>query len=321
MGGMWYRSALHLLGRRTREGATTSPVRRFRPPLLFVWGDLTAGLGHSRPFVFALAALLIAIITVFDLRTTREVQVGFFHLAPITYVAWFAGRRAGFACAVICAAGGLLTDFLHAGEVGVLLWNGGIRLVVFLLVVSYQVSLRDAFDRERHLARRDPLTGVANLRMFREELERELVRCRRYPHPFTVAMVDLDDFKRVNDTQGHETGNAVLRFAAELMRNHIRATDTCARIGGDEFALLLRETSHPAALTALGKIRDSLRTTSAREGLHVTASIGAVTFDQPPNAVDDVVSLADDLMYQVKGRAGKDSVAAICAEHVSRIAK
>jgi diguanylate cyclase (GGDEF)-like protein len=121
-----------------------------------------------------------------------------------------------------------------------------------VLIIS---QLRSLYAQERNLSRTDTLTGIPNRRAFLESLEIEKNRARRYDHPLTLDYVDLDHFKQLNDTLGHNTGDELLRVVANAMKLDVRQVDVLARLGGDEFAVLLPETGRVAASAAFGKLR------------------------------------------------------------------
>ncbi len=150
------------------------------------------------------------------------------------------------------------------------------------------------------MARRDSLTGIANRQAFIDQVEKERERSRRYAHPLTIVYLDCDDFKTVNDTFGHRTGDAALRTVAETMVNTMRGTDTAARLGGDEFGILLPETGEQAAAEAVGKLRGVLLAAMEKNGWRITFSIGVAAFSSPADSADEMLSKADALMYGVK---------------------
>jgi len=117
-----------------------------------------------------------------------------------------------------------------------------IRVVIFLMLVFVLSELRLALQRESELARRDVLTKLANRRAFFETAKIEIGRAKRYGYPLTAVMIDLDNFKLVNDQQGHEVGDLLLLNVAKILNNNIRSSDFAGRLGGDEFAILLPET-------------------------------------------------------------------------------
>ena len=157
------------------------------------------------------------------------------------------------------------------------------------------------------MARTDYLTGAFNGRSFGETAAAEIARARRHSHPFSVAYIDVDDFKQINDRQGHSAGDRLLKTVADGLRRNVRGVDTVARIGGDEFAVLMPETDARAAQVAMRRTRRRLLEEARRAGWPVTISVGVVTFDHAPDSVDDLLRAADDVMYSAK-RGGKNAL-------------
>ncbi len=174
----------------------------------------------------------------------------------LSAVAWFEAFR---------LSGGTVSSFT------VLFWNASTRLGFFIVVTVLLALLRRALDQARALSRMDGLTGVTNSRAFRDLATTEIVRARRYGRPFTVAYIDLDHFKTVNDRFGHSSGDTLLRTVAGIMRDAVRASDIVARMGGDEFALLFPETDSDAARAGIEK----LRTLQWRNGRGQSPSVSA----------------------------------------------
>jgi diguanylate cyclase (GGDEF)-like protein/PAS domain S-box-containing protein len=182
--------------------------------------------------------------------------------------------------------------------------------------VTEQVELESALRKsqeaalaaERRLARVDPLTGLANRRAFYEGAELERKRALRHSRPLSVAYVDLDNFKQINDRMGHEVGDQLLIQIGSILQNTLRAEDLAARMGGDEFAILLPENDYESARTAVYKTHRMLTDMAKDKKWPVTFSIGMVTFSVPPESVEEIVRVADDLMYSVKHN-GKNSIA------------
>lgn len=172
-----------------------------------------------------------------------------------------------------------------------------------------QKELEISLANERELSRSDPLTGLPNRRAFLEAVEREIQRSGRYDHYFGIAYLDLDGFKKVNDSLGHAAGDAVLVTVAKVLRANLRSTDTVARLGGDEFAVLLPETDPAAAKKVVMKLQDLLRVAMKERGWNVDCSIGLASFFDAPQSVDYVIRSADELMYSVKTH-GKGAIAA-----------
>jgi diguanylate cyclase (GGDEF)-like protein len=170
-----------------------------------------------------------------------------------------------------------------------------------------QRQLQDALEKEKELARLDSLTGLSNRRAFYEVLEMEQKRARRYELPLTVAYLDVDDFKKINDSSGHALGDSVLVLVAQTIKNNIRSSDTVARLGGDEFAVLLPETEAAAAETVLRKLQAMLQSKTQEQGWSISFSIGVASFLFPPESLDDIIRTADEVMYAVK-TSGKNNL-------------
>ncbi len=167
---------------------------------------------------------------------------------------------------------------------------------------------RRYLDRLAHLADHDVLTGLANRRRFEGELERHLDRCRRHGPAGALLLLDLDNFKQVNDTRGHNAGDQLLVTIAGLLRRSIRTTDVVARVGGDEFAIMLTDGDEADARRVAELVVDRIGThASTLDGVarRVTASVGAVTFRAASEHAADVLALADMTMYDAK-EAGRN---------------
>jgi diguanylate cyclase (GGDEF)-like protein/PAS domain S-box-containing protein len=176
-----------------------------------------------------------------------------------------------------------------------------------------QGQLREALAKEQELARVDPLTHVSNRRAFYEQAEVEIARARRYSRPLCIAYMDIDDFKLVNDKLGHSTGDAVLVTLASALRAKLRISDVVARMGGDEFAVLLPETDAASAELVLKKVQKSLLETVAQNRWNITFSIGAASFPTPPASLEAMIRVADEAMYAVKAH-GKNDVSIVVGE-------
>jgi diguanylate cyclase (GGDEF)-like protein len=157
----------------------------------------------------------------------------------------------------------------------------------------------------------DPLTELFNRRYFRQRLEEEYQRARRYAVPLSLLLIDVDDFKRVNDHYGHPAGDTVLRAIADVLRRSVRAFDVCCRYGGEEFVLVLPGSDSSDALSTAQRVRQAiegqphpLRAGSAP--LRVTVSIGSVTLDTG-DTVDRLIDEADRALYEAKQR-GKNQI-------------
>jgi diguanylate cyclase (GGDEF)-like protein len=257
----------------------------------------------------ALVLVQVALVGLLDFLTGWELAFSLFYLAPILIATWYGTKRTGIAVALLCAvtwAGAyLLSNPLYLSQIAPY-WNAGVRLAMFLLVVWILSALKEALKHEHELARTDILTGAANNRAFYERLEDEIARARRYRRTFTVAYIDVDDFKLVNDRFGHSVGDELLRTVAETLRRQVRATDIVARLGGDEFAILFVEAGYKMAERALTRVEMSLTEVIHTNGWPISFSIGAVTCSGHVEGVDSVIQRADELMYAVKHSTKND---------------
>ena len=186
------------------------------------------------------------------------------------------------------------------------------RAKVHLRLKAQEEELRLAMAKLSDLARTDPLTSLGNRRAFDEAITREVDRARRYGSRLSLVSIDLDHFKSVNDTHGHATGDAVLAGVASFLRMGIRTTDLAARVGGEELALLLPETSLRDARDVANRLRATIAEhafmSATGAPLRVTASFGVASADQLDRVtVEALVAAADEAVYAAK-HSGRDRV-------------
>jgi diguanylate cyclase (GGDEF)-like protein len=272
-------------------------------------GALLARLERRGPLFWSAAGVFgIAGIGVADVATGPEFSFGLFYLFPIVLATRFAGRNAGLAMSVLAACMWFIADDIGGraySHPGIRFWNAAVRFGFFTAVTLLLPALK-ALEHEREVSRTDQLTGAANRRHFFEALQAELYRSVRYGHPLTIAYIDLDAFKAMNDEFGHRTGDRILRAVVESTKSHLRKSDLMARLGGDEFVLLLPEIDCDAARLIVPKIHSALLTEMQRNKWPVTFSIGVYTSEGGSITADEMLRQADDLMYSVKrhGRGG-----------------
>ena len=256
-----------------------------------------------RTLIVLIGILGLLFIGGVDYRTPPDISFFIFYLFPVCFVAWFGGVGAGTAIALPSAAIWIWQDIwpeIHYSHPLVPYWNIVAKASVFFLILYLIAKLKSAYEKEKRDARQDPLTGLSNRRAFFEDAQREYLRAKRYGTPLSLAYVDIDNFKQVNDGLGHDGGDALLRRAAALMREHTRDVDIVARLGGDEFAILIPEVPEEGAREAMAKLHRVLTETLRNEGVSVTFSIGLATFLRLPPSVDAMIKESDSLMYAVK---------------------
>ncbi len=177
-------------------------------------------------------------------------------------------------------------------------------MAVMTLALGAEVSERKrAEDQVRRMAVSDPLTGLANYRRLLEVLDAEIKRYGRTERPFAVLLLDLDGLKRVNDTHGHLTGSRALCRLANVLRMHCRETDLAARYGGDEFALVMPETSVEEAWVVAHRIRE--RVLSDGEKPRLSVSVGAAVYPHDGITVSQLLAWADRMLYMQKRHYSK----------------
>jgi diguanylate cyclase (GGDEF)-like protein len=272
---------------------------------------VTAWLDRQSPVVaVAAAAVILTVIWEIDYAAPPEITFGLFYLIPLFITAWFAGRGTAVAMSVISSLAWLTADEFPRGIPlfsWYMLWNFLIKLTAFIVASLAIYRLRKDYDFQKRLAFHDTLTGAANRRAFLEALRRETARARRLNHPLTLAYVDVDNFKQVNDSMGHDAGDAVLLFVADLLVKNLRAMDLVARIGGDEFAVLLPELNPEGARVVMEKIHKLLAEGAQEKKWPVSLSIGVKTYLKPSFSEAQMLHQADELMYGVK-KSGKNAV-------------
>jgi diguanylate cyclase (GGDEF)-like protein len=175
------------------------------------------------------------------------------------------------------------------------------------MVEKKTAELITANDRLRTLSVTDDLTGAYNRRYFFERLEQEINKAARHGYPISVMLIDIDNFKSINDYNGHLIGDAVLKEFAYLLKRNLRRGDTVARYGGEEFAAILSHTTISGALKAGEIIREKVESTNFSDGINITVSVGVAEVDMPIKNTDEGIAKADMALYVAK-KAGKNKV-------------
>ena len=179
-------------------------------------------------------------------------------------------------------------------------------LLLALVLAGQFALLRQQYEKKHEYATRDPLTGLQNRRAFLEGGNIEVARSKRYRHSLAVIFLDLDNFKMLNDTRGHDAGDAALRDIAKALLNTLRANDLVARLGGDEFSILLPEVEHEDCVIASRKISRAIKQ-ALQAYPPVTSSIGVTWFEDAACGFTSMMKCADEVMYEVK-TGGKDNI-------------
>jgi len=270
--------------------------------------EVAPAVALPRALLTAGAALVAA--TAIDAFTGFYVRAYPLYFVPVAYASVRLGRSGGLAFAVLGAAAWVVSNIGSEGapKLPVWLWvlNSVTQAIAFAFVAVLIAELQRRLTSERLLSRQDLLTGLSNGRAFREEAERALAVTRRTGRPCTVACLDLDGFKSVNDTLGHGAGDDLLRDVGKALRGCVREIDLVARLGGDEFAIVIPDGDVKGSVAMLERVRAAVSREVPGAG-RVTTSIGALSVDANAGSLDEVLRSADALMYRAKAE-GKDRV-------------
>jgi diguanylate cyclase (GGDEF)-like protein len=263
-------------------------------------------------------------------RRAVELLVLFTLLGIVTggWIIWDLGRSVARMAAMLASDANMTALARRSDEVGTLMTSFQ-RMLQTIEQQAAEINgfarrLDDAYReleatnaRLKETSFKDEVTGLYNRRFFSLRLEEELSRHRRFGHPVSVVLFDLDGFKAVNDDLGHRAGDETLRDVAQLLMKHSRGINVVARYGGDEFTVLLVETSKAGARLYADRIREVLARTVFPHGKPITASFGVASLPEDDAATsEDLFRAADEALYAAK-RAGKNAVAAASTARVT----
>lgn len=264
-----------------------------------------------KPFqIFLLCTLIIGILGAIDYITGYEISFSIFYLIPIAVASWYSRRHFAIIICIISAAVWMFVDVLAGHQYyGMLipLWNALVRFGFFIITLSLLGALKNHMRQEENLSRTDSLTGINNSRAFKEWLNHYLSISSRFGHSVTLGYIDLDNFKRLNDTMGHSAGDQVLHAVAAILSSTVRSDDIVGRIGGDEFAVLLPNTDRRGATILFDKLLQRLLSEMNQHSWPIGFSVGVAVFKRLPKHADEALGIADRIMYQVK-KNSKNSV-------------
>lgn len=252
--------------------------------------------------------LLYTAVVIVDYLTTYQLRFSPFYLLIVMLVTWCCGLKWGlfFVFASSVAQFILGSASPSFGSIYFYVDNFN-RLVSYLLLMGLTAQLKKRHVREQYWARVDYLTGLLNPRGFYKALSVEIARHRRERLPMSVAYLDCDNFKEINDRLGHKEGDRLLKHVAHTISSHVRKTDVLGRLGGDEFGIVLLDTDGSRALNVVDKLRRELDAAMAKHHWPVTFSVGLGIFASAPQSEDAMISFVDTLMYRVKA-SGKNNI-------------
>ena len=261
---------------------------------------LTPG-GISSRLVLVTSILAMAMVVYFEQAIPPEIRLHILYLFPLAAIALHCDRigtvLAGLALSISFQSWIIFNQDLPNSP---LLPDGLITIASSVLTITLARISRANYLATMSLAATDWLTGLFNRRSFESAAENEITRQRRYGGVFSLAVIDLDGFKKLNDSRGHRDGDAALMLLADLLRKHTRQTDLIARLGGDEFVILMPNTQTEACLSLCRQLAIIVASRMACAGFGITASIGCTSFEEAPESTPAALQKADAAMYAAK---------------------
>lgn len=254
--------------------------------------------------------LFVILLGMTDFISGYEMSFSIFYLIPISMITFFIDYRFGILISIVSAVTWFIADVYSGHEYSNMLvpvWNTIMRLGYFLLHTFLLANIKRLYLRTKKEALTDQLTGASNTRLYYKLFEVEYQKAKRKAHPLTIVFFDLDNFKFVNDSLGHKTGDQVLKNIAATVQECIRTTDIFARLGGDEFSIIIPELPFDDVKRILSRIVSTIKPMMERNNWPITLSIGAVTHNSIKRSIEDMIKESDALMYKVK-KSGKNNI-------------
>ncbi len=266
--------------------------------------------GKPAWIIFLVGLILLAIIGNIDYIIGNEISFFVFYVVPVVYAAWYGNKKLGLLFALMSA---YVWFYAHRAtgqcysQAWIFFWNGAVRLTFFLLAAHWVSEIKLHLVRESLMARVDGLTGCVNSTALKQQCAIIFPLSVRFGSPLTLAYIDLDNFKKINDQRGHAEGDRVLQAVAATFLQSVRSTDVVARMGGDEFVILLPNTDIDDAKFLFDNLRKKLLECTRLNDWAIGFSIGVIAYTKLPGNIDDMIGRADALMYRVK-QSGKNNI-------------
>ncbi|MEX2131290.1 MAG: GGDEF domain-containing protein, partial [Pseudohongiellaceae bacterium] len=244
------------------------------------------------------------------LVTGYEISFSIFYLLPVGLVAWYSSGLIVYFVCIVCAVTWGIVDYTSGNifsNVAIPLWNTIVRAGFFLVVAILLTELKNTLATQEALAQLDGLTGIMNSRAFKKQSAGLCELSVRKNRPFAVGYIDLDNFKTINDSHGHSTGDQALKLTADVLTKRLRTSDICARLGGDEFGVILPETDMTGAQAVFLNLHEKLSEFATQNEWPIGFSVGVAVFHLNKGTPDEVIHCADELMYKVK-HSGKNRI-------------
>ena len=252
-----------------------------------------------RLFIF----LIILIMGCLDYATGNEFSFSIFYLAPVCAAAWYDTKRCTYITIFVTIFIWIFVDYSSGRTYTNLIapiWNAAVRFTFFIIVAVLILKIRGNLVDLTKMAMKDTLTELDNSRAFQLQYRALQQRSLKNNKPYAMGVLDLDGFKRVNDTLGHSKGDDVLVEFAKILKSVTRGTDVLARMGGDEFVVILKDMDFKGAQEYEKRLRRIFNDSDLKARTGVDYSMGISIFNQLPKNLDEATHKADVLMYRAK---------------------
>jgi diguanylate cyclase (GGDEF)-like protein len=265
--------------------------------------------------VVAVSVVAMFLIFVCDYATPAEIRLHVLYVFPVAAIALHCKQRSAIVAGFLLSVLLQVTNSLLGGVAGgPLVTDVIVAIASSFLTIYLARAARTSHLNAIRLGETDWLTGLQNRRSFEKVAEAEIAMQRRYGGGFSLAMIDLNDFKLLNDTRGHHEGDRALKLVAEVLTATTRESDLVTRLGGDEFAILLPQTDKDGCTWLCKHLSKKIADRLALAGYSVTASIGGATFSMPPNTIGEALEQADKNLYLDKQRIKARAVVQLARE-------
>jgi len=246
---------------------------------------------------------MIAGIAVLDHLSGFELSFSIFYVIPVAIAAWNINLPSGVLFSIFSGAIWSIVDYTsgHNYSNGFIpIWNGFVRLLFFLIISYLLTEMKRGIIILKTLSDTDSLTGILNGRGFEKYTKIMIAQPQKKESVFSLAYLDIDNFKNINDKLGHSSGDLLLTTLAKSIRDCVRDTDIVARIGGDEFVVLLCSRNYEESDLIMNRMKEHVDIVMKKNNWPVSLSIGIVSFLSNTSELDSLLYKADELMYKVK---------------------
>ncbi|MBN1523137.1 MAG: GGDEF domain-containing protein [Spirochaetales bacterium] len=264
----------------------------------------------NKKLLLAIIFASIILITALDYFLVTGLNFSIFYTFPIIMCTWYASSQWGYIAALLSVALWFAIELIRQTvypSVLIPIWEITSRLGYFIIIIRLLVALQKRLRMLEKLSITDHLTGALNSRGFFTAVETHIARARRLGNPVSIAYIDVDNFKKINDTMGHDAGDELLREIVRTIKKNIRKYDILGRFGGDEFVVFFSIENAKSALTAVRKVFNALKNQTKELHMGVSFSIGMVTTKEIPGDIETLIKKADEFMYTVK-HSGKNRI-------------